>query len=33
MLVATLSGRRISALTRFDTSTLPRFGLPRTLPA
>jgi RNA polymerase sigma-70 factor (TIGR02960 family) len=33
LMVATLSGRRISALTRFDTSALSRFGLPRTLPA
>jgi RNA polymerase sigma-70 factor (ECF subfamily) len=33
LMVLTLSGDRISALTRFDNSTLPRFGLPRTLPA
>ncbi|MGD0065256.1 MAG: sigma-70 family RNA polymerase sigma factor [Streptosporangiaceae bacterium] len=32
LLVLTLSGSRISALTRFDNSLLPRFGLPRTLP-
>jgi RNA polymerase sigma-70 factor (ECF subfamily) len=32
LLVATLSGSRISALTRFDNSVLSRFGLPRTLP-
>jgi RNA polymerase sigma-70 factor (TIGR02960 family) len=32
LLVLTLSGRRICAMTRFDTSVLPRFGLPRTLP-
>lgn len=34
VLVLTLSGDRISAITAFhDTSVLPRFGLPRTLPA
>ena len=33
LLVLTLSGARICALTRFDGSTLPRFGLPRTLDA
>jgi hypothetical protein len=32
LLVLTLSGGRICAMTRFDNSTLPRFGLPRTLP-
>jgi RNA polymerase sigma-70 factor (TIGR02960 family) len=32
LLVLTLSGSRISALTRFDRSTLPRFGLPATVP-
>ena len=32
LLVLTLAGDRISALTRFDNSALPRFGLPRTLP-
>lgn len=33
LLVATLSGDRISALTRFDNDVLPWFGLPRSLPA
>jgi RNA polymerase sigma-70 factor (ECF subfamily) len=28
----TLAGDRISAITRFDTAVLPRFGLPRILP-
>jgi hypothetical protein len=32
LLVLTLSGSRICAMTRFDTSVLARFGLPRTLP-
>ena len=32
LLVFTLSGDRISAITRFDNSVLPRFGLPRSLP-
>lgn len=32
LLVLTLTGERISAMTRFDNSVLPRFGLPRTLP-
>jgi RNA polymerase sigma-70 factor (TIGR02960 family) len=32
LLVLTLSGSRIGAMTRFDNSVLPRFGLPRTLP-
>ncbi len=32
LLVATLAGPQICALTRFDNSVLPRFGLPRTLP-
>jgi RNA polymerase sigma-70 factor (ECF subfamily) len=32
LLVLTLSGSRIRAMTRFDNSVLPRFGLPRTLP-
>ena len=32
LLVLTLAGDRISVLTRFDNSVLPRFGLPRTLP-
>jgi RNA polymerase sigma-70 factor (ECF subfamily) len=31
--VLTLSGDRICALTRFETSVLPRFGLPLSLPA
>jgi RNA polymerase sigma-70 factor (TIGR02960 family) len=31
--VLTLSGDRICAITRFDTSVLPWFGLPRTLPS
>ncbi len=34
LFVLTLSGDRISGLVRFrDTAILPRFGLPRTLPA
>jgi RNA polymerase sigma-70 factor (TIGR02960 family) len=33
VVVLTLSGDRISAMTRFDNSVLPSFGLPRTLPA
>jgi RNA polymerase sigma-70 factor (TIGR02960 family) len=34
LIVLTLSGDRISAITRFvDTAVLPQFGLPRTLPA
>jgi RNA polymerase sigma-70 factor, ECF subfamily len=33
LLVLTLAGDQISAITRFDTSVLPRFGLPRSLPA
>jgi RNA polymerase sigma-70 factor (ECF subfamily) len=32
LLVLTLSGSRISAMTRFDPATLPRFGLPTILP-
>ena len=32
LLVLTLAGNRISAMTRFDNTALPRFGLPRTLP-
>jgi RNA polymerase sigma-70 factor (ECF subfamily) len=32
LLVLTLTGDRISAMTRFDTAVLARFGLPRTLP-
>ena len=31
LLVLTLAGPRICALTRFDNSVLPHFGLPRTL--
>jgi len=33
LIVLTLSGDRISAMTRFDNSTLPSFGLPRSLPS
>jgi RNA polymerase sigma-70 factor (TIGR02960 family) len=32
LLVFTLAGERISAITRFDTALMARFGLPRTLP-
>jgi RNA polymerase sigma-70 factor (ECF subfamily) len=32
ILVLTLAGRRIRAMTRFDNSVMPVFGLPRTLP-
>jgi len=32
LLVLTLTGERVSALTRFDNSVLPWFGLPRSLP-
>jgi hypothetical protein len=32
LMVLTLAGDHISALTRFDNSVLPSFGLPRTLP-
>ena len=32
LLVLTLAGDRISVMTRFDNSVLPRFGLPRALP-
>jgi RNA polymerase sigma-70 factor (TIGR02960 family) len=32
LMVLTLSGDKISNMTRFDNSVLPRFGLPRTLP-
>jgi hypothetical protein len=31
--VVTLAGDRISALTRFDASVLPWFGLPQSLPS
>jgi len=30
--VLTLAGDRISAMTRFESGLLARFGLPRTLP-
>lgn len=33
LLVLTLAGHEISAITHFDNSVLPRFGLPTTLPA
>jgi RNA polymerase sigma-70 factor (ECF subfamily) len=33
LFVLTLAGQQICALTRFENTTLPRFGLPRTLPA
>jgi RNA polymerase sigma factor (sigma-70 family) len=33
LLVITLTGPRVSAMTMFGTSVLARFGLPRTLPA
>jgi RNA polymerase sigma-70 factor (ECF subfamily) len=33
LIVITLTGSKISAITRFDTGVLARFGLPRTLPA
>jgi RNA polymerase sigma-70 factor (TIGR02960 family) len=32
LLVFTLTGDRVCAITRFDNSVLPRFGLPRSLP-
>ena len=32
LLVLTLAGDRICAMTRFDTSVLASFGLPRILP-
>jgi RNA polymerase sigma-70 factor (ECF subfamily) len=32
LLVVTLAGGRISAMTRFGSSVLASFGLPRTLP-
>jgi RNA polymerase sigma-70 factor (ECF subfamily) len=32
ILALTLSGNRVSAITRFDAGILDRFGLPRTLP-
>ena len=33
LMVLTLAGSRISAMTRFDNTVLSRFGLPRTLPS
>jgi RNA polymerase sigma-70 factor, ECF subfamily len=33
LLVVTLAGPRVSAITRFEVGVFPRFGLPRTLPA
>jgi RNA polymerase sigma-70 factor (ECF subfamily) len=33
LLVLTLAGDRICSVTRFDTSVLPWFGLPRSLPS
>lgn len=33
LIVLTLSGDRISAMTRFDNNVLPSFGLPRSLPS
>jgi RNA polymerase sigma-70 factor (ECF subfamily) len=33
LVVLTLAGQQISMITRFDNSTLSRFGLPRTLPS
>jgi RNA polymerase sigma-70 factor (ECF subfamily) len=33
LLVLTVSGDRICALTRFDNDVLPSFGLPRSLPS
>jgi RNA polymerase sigma-70 factor (TIGR02960 family) len=32
LIVLTLAGNRITTMTRFDNTVLPRFGLPRTLP-
>ena len=32
LIVLTLAGNRIAAMTRFDNTVLPRFGMPRTLP-
>jgi RNA polymerase sigma-70 factor (ECF subfamily) len=32
LLVLTLAGNRVRAITRFDNSVLPHFGLPRSLP-
>jgi RNA polymerase sigma-70 factor, ECF subfamily len=33
LIVVTLAGDRIAGLTRFETTVLPGFGLPRSLPA
>ena len=33
LLVLTLTGDRICAMTRFDNSVLPWFGMPRSLPS
>jgi RNA polymerase sigma-70 factor (TIGR02960 family) len=33
LLVVTLAGERVSAITRFEVGVFPHFGLPRTLPA
>ena len=33
LVVITLTGDRVSAITRFESAVLSRFGLPRTLPA
>jgi RNA polymerase sigma-70 factor (ECF subfamily) len=33
LIVLGLSGDRICAMTRFENSVLPRFGLPRSLPS
>jgi len=32
LVVITLAGGRVSAITRFESAVLSRFGLPRTLP-
>ena len=32
LLVVTLAGRQVAALTRFDNAVMPRFGFPRSLP-
>lgn len=32
LFVITLTGDNVSAITRFDNSVIPHFGLPRTLP-
>ena len=33
LIVLTLAGDQVSTITRFDASVLPRFGMPRSLPA